>query len=76
MVWASPSSSSSNSSYFTIIDDGDPAPPQSLQETLERIQKDNDRSYFLSDQVDQGIYDPDYICLAIPKRQSLRGASP
>jgi hypothetical protein len=27
-------------------------------------------------QVDQGIYDPDYICLAIPKRQSLRGASP
>lgn len=33
--------------------------PASLQETLDRIQLDNDRSYFLSGQVDKLIYDPD-----------------
>ena len=35
--------------------------PQSLQETLERIQLDNDRSYFLSGQVDTYIYDPNCV---------------
>lgn len=33
-------------------------PPSSLQETLQRIQLDNDRSYFLSGEVDRFIYDP------------------
>eukprot|EP00526_Cylindrotheca_closterium_P016449 CAMPEP_0113613636 /NCGR_PEP_ID=MMETSP0017_2-20120614/6743_1 /TAXON_ID=2856 /ORGANISM="Cylindrotheca closterium" /LENGTH=333 /DNA_ID=CAMNT_0000522759 /DNA_START=828 /DNA_END=1829 /DNA_ORIENTATION=- /assembly_acc=CAM_ASM_000147 len=33
-------------------------PPQSLKETLARIKLDNDRSYFLSGQVDEEIYDP------------------
>lgn len=32
-------------------------PPQSISETLERIQLDNDRSYFLSGKVDKLIYD-------------------
>jgi hypothetical protein len=32
-------------------------PPKSLQETIERIQLDNDRSYFLSGEVDRLIYD-------------------
>jgi hypothetical protein len=36
-------------------------PPQSLQETLNRIKLDNDRSYFLSGQVDEDIYDPDCV---------------
>ena len=35
--------------------------PTSLQETLARIQLDNDRSYFLSGKVDTLIYDPDCI---------------
>lgn len=34
-------------------------PPSSLEETLRRIQLDNDRSYFLSGQVDELIYDED-----------------
>mmetsp|Transcript_17287 Transcript_17287/g.29792 ORF Transcript_17287/g.29792 Transcript_17287/m.29792 type:complete len:253 (-) Transcript_17287:287-1045(-) len=32
-------------------------PPSSLEETLKRIQLDNDRSYFLSGEVDRFIYD-------------------
>lgn len=32
-------------------------PPKSLQETLQRIKDDNDRSYFLSGEVDRLIYD-------------------
>lgn len=32
-------------------------PPESLEETFERIQLDNDRSYFLSGEVDKLIYD-------------------
>ncbi len=36
-------------------------PPQSLTETLQRIQLDNERSYFLSGQVDESIYDPDCV---------------
>lgn len=35
--------------------------PTSLQETLARIQLDNNRSYFLSGKVDTLIYDPDCI---------------
>lgn len=34
-------------------------PPSSLDETLKRIQLDNDRSYFLSGEVDRLIYDED-----------------
>ncbi|KAL7468656.1 hypothetical protein ACHAXS_008890 [Conticribra weissflogii] len=34
-------------------------PPSSLDETLARIQLDNDRSYFLSGEVDRLIYDED-----------------
>ena len=34
-------------------------PPSSLDETLKRIQIDNDRSYFLSGEVDRLIYDED-----------------
>ena len=36
-------------------------PPQSLQETVDRIQLDNDRSYFLSGAVDKLIYDPNCV---------------
>ena len=36
-------------------------PPKTTQETLERIKLDNDRSYFLSGQVDEEIYDPDCV---------------
>lgn len=36
-------------------------PPQSLSETLERIQLDNDRSYFLSGEVDRELYAPSCI---------------
>jgi hypothetical protein len=36
-------------------------PPKSLQETLNRIKLDNDRSYFLSGQVDEDIYDPECV---------------
>lgn len=36
-------------------------PPQSLKETLGRIKLDNDRSYFLSGQVDEEIYDPNCV---------------
>ena len=36
-------------------------PPKSLKETLQRIQDDNDRSYFLSGQVDEEIYDVDCV---------------
>jgi len=32
-------------------------PPQSMEETLERIKEDNEREYFLSGQVDKLIYD-------------------
>jgi len=32
-------------------------PPSSLQETLQRIQVDNDREYFLTGQIDELIYD-------------------
>eukprot|EP00537_Pseudo-nitzschia_pungens_P002824 CAMPEP_0172364968 /NCGR_PEP_ID=MMETSP1060-20121228/7982_1 /TAXON_ID=37318 /ORGANISM="Pseudo-nitzschia pungens, Strain cf. cingulata" /LENGTH=288 /DNA_ID=CAMNT_0013088109 /DNA_START=64 /DNA_END=930 /DNA_ORIENTATION=+ len=35
--------------------------PKSLQETLLRIQEDNDRSYFLSGEMDVAIYDPDCV---------------
>ena len=34
-------------------------PPSSLDETLQRIKIDNDRSYFLSGEVDRLIYDED-----------------
>ena len=37
------------------------SPPKSIRETYERIQQDNDRSYFLSGEVDQNIYDPDCV---------------
>ena len=36
-------------------------PPQSMQETFQRIQLDNDRSYFLSGNVDKLIYDNDCV---------------
>lgn len=36
-------------------------PPKSLQETFDRIKLDNDRSYFLSGQVDEDIYDPECV---------------
>ena len=36
-------------------------PPKSLQETLNRIKMDNDRSYFLSGMVDEEIYDSDCV---------------
>jgi len=36
-------------------------PPQSLPETYQRIQDDNDRNYFLSGQVDKEIYAVDCI---------------
>ena len=36
-------------------------PPKSLKETIERIQLDNDRSYFLSGAVDKLIYDPQCV---------------
>lgn len=36
-------------------------PPKSLQETFQRIQLDNDRSYFLSGDVDKLIYDEDCV---------------
>jgi hypothetical protein len=62
---SSKKSSSFSSSSSTIIrildDDGNPVLPQTLQETVQRIENDNDRSYFLSGQVDQGIYDPDCV---------------
>ena len=35
--------------------------PKSSQETIERIQLDNDRSYFLSGAVDNLIYDPNCV---------------
>lgn len=34
-------------------------PPSSLTDTLQRIQVDNERAYFLSGEVDELIYDPD-----------------
>ena len=46
-------------------------PPLSLQETLERIRLDTDRSYFLSGQVDTFIYDED--CLFADPFVSFRG---
>jgi hypothetical protein len=46
-------------------------PPQSIQETLERIQLDNDRSYFLSGNVDTLIYDED--CVFADPFVSFRG---
>ena len=36
-------------------------PPSSIQETLKRIQMDNDRAYFLSGQVDEELYAVDCI---------------
>ncbi|GKY98451.1 hypothetical protein MPSEU_000802500 [Mayamaea pseudoterrestris] len=36
-------------------------PPSSLQETLQRIQADNQRQYFLSGSIDELIYDPDCV---------------
>ncbi len=39
------------------IDIDQSSPPTSLKETLVRIQNDNDRSYFLSGEVDKLIYD-------------------
>jgi hypothetical protein len=47
------------------------SPPSSLDETLQRIQLDNDRSYFLSGQVDKKIYDKD--CLFADPFVSFRG---
>jgi hypothetical protein len=47
--------------------DGDAAaidtslPPKSISETIQRIQDDNDRSYFLSGEVDKEIYDPECV---------------
>ncbi|KAI2492484.1 DUF2358-containing protein [Fragilaria crotonensis] len=46
-------------------------PPLSLQETLDRIRLDTDRSYFLSGQVDTFIYDED--CLFADPFVSFRG---
>ena len=46
-------------------------PPVSLQETLQRIRSDTDRSYFLSGQVDTFIYDED--CLFADPFVSFRG---
>jgi hypothetical protein len=37
------------------------SPPKSIEETLQRIKLDNDRSYFLSGEVDEPIYDPDCV---------------
>jgi Uncharacterized conserved protein (DUF2358) len=45
--------------------------PSSLQETLQRIQLDNDRSYFLSGDVDTLIYDQD--CIFADPFVSFRG---
>ena len=36
-------------------------PPSSMTETFDRIKLDNDRSYFLSGEVDKLIYDPDCV---------------
>ena len=36
-------------------------PPSSLDETIQRINDDNDRSYFLSGIVDEQIYDKDCV---------------
>jgi hypothetical protein len=41
-------------------------PPKSLKETIERIQLDNDRSYFLSGEVDKLIYDEQQCVFADP----------
>ncbi|KAG7356178.1 DUF2358 domain containing protein [Nitzschia inconspicua] len=46
-------------------------PPSSLKETLNRIQIDNDRSYFLSGEVDKDIYADD--CLFEDPFVSFRG---
>ena len=46
-------------------------PPSSLRETLQRIQLDNDRSYFLSGDVDKLIYDPN--CIFADPFVSFRG---
>ncbi len=52
--------SGSNKNGDTTTKAGDidiTVPPSSLKETLQRIQLDNDRSYFLSGEVDRLIYD-------------------
>jgi len=46
-------------------------PPSTIQETLTRIQLDNDRCYFLSGQVDTLIYDPN--CLFADPFVSFQG---
>jgi hypothetical protein len=46
-------------------------PPASLNETLQRIRLDNDRSYFLSGKVDTYIYDKD--CVFADPFVSFRG---
>jgi hypothetical protein len=49
------------------------APPISLEETIRRLQADNDREYFLSGQVDELIYDLD--CEFADPFVSFRGRS-
>jgi len=46
-------------------------PPQSMKETLQRLEADNERSYFLSGQVDAEIYAED--CLFSDPFVSFRG---
>jgi Uncharacterized conserved protein (DUF2358). len=48
-------------------------PPKSIKETLERIQLDNDRQYFLSGDVDELIYDEN--CVFSDPFVSFRGRS-
>jgi hypothetical protein len=45
----------------TIVPISTEAPPKSLEETIQRIGMDNDRSYFLSGNVDVQIYDKECV---------------
>jgi hypothetical protein len=51
------SSSSTTTNSMTTFS----GPPSSIQETLQRIQLDNDRAYFLSGEVDQELYAPNCV---------------
>jgi Uncharacterized conserved protein (DUF2358) len=52
----SPQDESSDSAEYSLD-----VPPSSVDETLARLQADNQREYFLSGQVDKLIYDPDCV---------------
>jgi Uncharacterized conserved protein (DUF2358) len=54
-IKSSPDDSSASGAYSLDM------PPRSIDETLARIQADNQREYFLSGQVDRLIYDPDCV---------------